>query len=52
MIENDDGGCKAGLIGLAEFPTKKPTDESAERGGSVSGYFLASLARYTAGISN
>ena len=49
MIENDDGGCKAGLTGLAEFPwSKKPTDETLERGGSVSGYFH----RCATGISN
>ena len=43
MIENDDGGCKAGLSRLAEFPwSKKPTDESANRGGSAGGYLPGS----------
>jgi hypothetical protein len=43
MIENDDGGCKAGLTGLAEFPwSKKPTDESANLGGSAGGYLPGS----------
>jgi hypothetical protein len=26
MIENDDGSCKAGLRGLAEFPGRKALD--------------------------
>jgi hypothetical protein len=33
MIENDNGGCKAGLRGLAEFLGSGP-----ERGGSAGSY--------------
>jgi hypothetical protein len=48
MIENDDGGWKAGLSGLAEFPGQKKLDAQVQSAEEV----RAVISRFATGISN